>query len=112
MKKVILFALLLAACPKVNTPLVLPVIDAGQSGEGEGETQCLVESPNESCSKLRTMICTKVATCSLTPFKKCELEFDPERTCEQSEISKVEQCTDEFADIKCNEDLPGSCLQL
>jgi hypothetical protein len=64
----------------------------------------------QMCLEMKTMLCTKVSTCSSYTYEQCMKEV--ENSCDRGDPLKIQKCKTDFANVKCGDPVPASCLEL
>lgn len=95
---------------KPNVPKALTTPLAGASSNVALE--CEVDVHKELCTELKQVACAKVASCSGTNYEDCRTAYTKTSTCLNKDMREISRCLQDFASIKCNEDLPVSCFTI
>lgn len=109
MKKIALLGLVLlvSSCSKIVSPTL--------SGEGEGDAgqsvtlTCEVDTQKELCTEFITVTCAKLASCSENQYEQCKGIMEKDSKCFSMDSRVVSKCIQDFASIKCTDNLPESC---
>jgi hypothetical protein len=104
-----LFGAFLVISCKPNVPKSLTTPLAGSSNI---TLECEVDVQKETCREFNIMTCAKVASCSGTQYDECLQQLEKSAKCMNQDIRAVSTCIADFGSVKCNEDLPASCLIL